>query len=334
MPKILLNALLSHQKIAVFSHIKPDGDCLGAQFGLALWLQAQGKEVIAFNRDEVPDYLHFLADYAQFPLNNTQSLDHDLADVEAILIVDGNKPDRFGEEFERIAKETHLPIYCLDHHPDPANIFATQYTNSDMSSSCEMVYHVISAKESGFDYLSTAAAKCLYTGIITDTGSHAYDSVTPTTLRASAHLLELGNFKPNEIQEKLYASKNLNEIKLLGLALTTLKLHFNDQIATIETPYTFFAQSGATPDQTEGIVHYALSIEGVKAAVFFKELANEGVVKMSLRSKSELDVNEWGKQINGGGHAKAAGAKLSGTLQEVKTRVLAVGKTLLDKHVL
>lgn len=334
MPKHLLNALLSHQKIAIFSHIKPDGDCLGAQFGLALWLKELGKEVISFNRDEVPPYLQFLAEVAKVPLKNTQTLGIDLAEVEAILIVDGNKADRFGEDFEKFVAQSTLPIYCLDHHPDPDTLFAAQYTDATMSSSCEMVYHLIAEKKEGFDALSKSAAKCIYTGIITDTGSHAYDSVTPTTLRASAHLMEIGDFKPNEIQEKLYASKNLNEIKLLGLALNTLTLHFDNQIATIETPSSFFEESGATTDQTEGIVQYALSIEGVKAAVFFKEIKEEGVVKMSLRSKSTLDVNEWGKQINGGGHAKAAGAKLNGTLAEVKERVLAVGKSLLDKEIL
>jgi len=327
MSKDLLNALLSHSSIHIVSHIRPDGDCLGAQFGLAAWLKALGIQVRCLNEDTVPDYLSFLPAYTQL---NVETITQDkLQNAEAILVVDGNAPHRFGRVLDEWANNPSCPIYCLDHHPEPADIFTERYVDTSMSSSCEMVYKLISCHPAGFSYLNAGAAKSIYTGILTDTGSHAFDSVTSETLKASAHLMELGNFKPNEIHEALYSSRNLNEIRLLGLALNTLELHENGAIATIEVHEAFYEQTNTKPEDTEGIVNYALSVEGVKAALFLKD-TTEGI-KMSLRSKSALNVNEWAKQLNGGGHAKAAGAKMPGKLLDVKQQALAIGRVMLSE---
>lgn len=331
MPQTLLNELLSHQNIAIVSHIKPDGDCLGTQFALARWLQQIGKTVFCFNQDEVPNYLNFLAEYGDQQLFSTNHLTEKIHDVEALLLVDGSRANRFGHEIETWLQNPTIPVYCMDHHPDAeTNLFQAYYIDTSMSSCCEMAYHLIGLHVDGFDHLDIQAAKCLYTGIITDTGSHAFDSVTPKTLRASAHLMEIGQFKANEIQEALYSSRNLNEIRLLGKALNTLQTHFDGQIATIEVHSSFYSETGTNSDQTEGMVNYALSIEGVKAAIFFKEVPDEGLIKMSLRSKSEINVNEWAKPLNGGGHAKAAGARMKGSLNEIKEKALSIGKELFN----
>lgn len=324
-PKFLFSHLLNHQRIAIFSHIRPDGDCLGAQFGLADWLRSLGKVVYCFNEDPIPAYLCFLSDYTESSLLPSDA--YHKHQIDALLVVDGNKAERFGQIFEQILSQNTLPLYCLDHHPDVPDIYDAQYTRTDMSSSCEMVYHLIECHPEGASKLTKGAAKCLYTGITTDTGSHAFDSVSAQTLRASAHLMEIGQFRPNEIHEKLYSSRKMNEIRLLGLALNTLQTHFDGQIATIEVRKDFYEQTQTLPEDTEGIVNYALSIEGVKAAIFFKEVEED--IKMSLRSKSDLDVNAWGKQLNGGGHKKAAGAKLQGSLEEVKAKALAIGHQML-----
>lgn len=330
MPHPLLTELLKHHRIAILSHIKPDGDCLGAQFAFARWFKNMGKRVDCYNRDGVPDYLTFLAQYGAQELINTQDLSQKLESADAVLIVDGNAPNRFGEDFEKWAQNPVKPLYCLDHHPDAdLSLFHASYINTSMSSSCEMTYHLLNSHENGTAYFDPETAKCLYTGIITDTGSHAFDSVSPATLRASAHLMEIGEFKANEIHEALYSTRSMNEIRLLGKALNTLETHEDGQIATIEIHSSFYEQTQTTPDQTEGIVNYALSIEGVKAAIFFKEVPGEDFIKMSLRSKSSLNVNLWAKPLNGGGHAKAAGARMQGTLAEVKAKALEIGKKMI-----
>lgn len=327
MPQKLLNQLLSHSSIHIISHIRPDGDCLGAQFGLALWLKSLGIEVHCLNEDGVPAYLSFLQKFSEL---DTHAFDTEkLKQAEAILVVDGNALHRFGKALAEWSQKPSCPIYCLDHHPDPSDIFDEQYVDTSMSSSCEMVYHLIASHPAGFSYLSKNAAKCIYTGILTDTGSHAFDSVTPATFKASAHLMEIGAFKPNEIHEALYSSRKMNEIQLLGLALNTIELHADGALATIEVHQEFYDQTQTQPEDTEGIVNYALSVEGVKAALFLKD--TQDGIKMSLRSKSDLNVNEWAKHLNGGGHAKAAGAKLQGSLAEVKRKALQIGQEMLQE---
>ena len=313
----LVAELLSHSKVAVFSHIRPDGDCIGSQVGISLWLRLNGVHVRAFNQDPLPENLLWLMDL--FPIE-TPSLS-DLDDFDAVLFVDGNQLSRFGELAESLV-HAQIPLYMIDHHPDPSDIFDEMISVASASSTGELVYRLYEAHD--LDQLIPAACKALYTGLVTDTGSFQFESVIPATLAAASDLLTRGEFRPNEIIDRLYANKSWGQIVLLGKALETIQTHLDGQIASITVTQEMFEETGTAPSDTEGFVKYPLSLDGVMGCVLFREDPDR--IKVSLRSRSSLDVHSWAKKINGGGHAKAAAGWIKAPMEQAKEAVLAMGE--------
>lgn len=301
----------------VFSHIRPDGDCIGSQVALCRWLQKNGIEVSAFNDDDVPENLLWLTDY--FPIQ--KPVDEALARCDLFIVVDGNAPHRFGR-YEAWQAEHSLPAMMIDHHPDPEDVFNVTVSVDDASSTCELIYWLYREHDPG--QIDTETAQALYTGIITDTGSFQFDSVKPKTLKAAADILERGKFTPNIVAEKVFSSRRLPQLKLLSRALSSIELYMNNQIAVMSVTQSMLDETGTTNADTEGFVNYPLSILGVKAAVLLKDLNEEGV-KMSLRSKSDVNVNVWAKELGGGGHKKAAGAWHQGPLQRAVEDTVKIG---------
>ena len=315
--KRFIEKVLQHKKIGVFSHTKPDGDCLGAQVALCLWLQKNGVQTVAFNEDEPGNTLSWLADL--FPIQKPQS--GDLATFDAFIIVDGNALHRFGGSAEMLA-DLGKPIYMIDHHPQPENIFEEPISRVDYSSTCELIFELYA--EHNLDQIGEHAAKAMYAGIVTDTGSFQFDSVTSNTLKAASTLLEKGGFKPNEVVERIYSCKTQNQIQLLAKALDTITLKANQQIAIICVTEKMFQETQTNKEDTEGLVSYPLSIQGIKSCVLFREDGDR--IKLSLRSRSEIDVNVWARKLGGGGHKRAAGAWHPGPLNKAIDEVLALGE--------
>ena len=316
--KEFISKVLQHDKVAIFSHLRPDGDCLGSQVALALWLKKNGVEVSAFNEDEIPENMVWLLDF--FPI--TDPTGADLSDFDACIFVDGNALHRFGDFAESTLK-SDKPLYMVDHHPDPDDIFEVPISVVGASSTCELVYHLYAEHDA--DQINGPSARAMYLGIVTDTGSFQFDSVKPATMHAAADLLDRGNFTPNMIAERIYSSRPLRQLKLLSHALDTITLHENGKFASITITQQMFKDTGTTSEDTEGFVQYPLSVEGVQACVLFRE-DNEGRVKLSLRSQSDdIDVNKWARNFNGGGHQKAAGAYYEGNLSDALKDVISVG---------
>lgn len=312
----LIPKLLSHRRIAVFSHIRPDGDAIGSQIGMVLWLRQHGIDAIAFNPDDLPPSIAWLAELHTIIKPSADLLD----DYDAFVYLDGNRPDRFGAVAEHAA-ELGKPLYLIDHHPDPLSIYTDQLWDVKASSTAELVYRIF--KSSSLDHIAREAAIALYTGMVTDTGSFRFDSVSPATHRAAADLLQLGGFKPNLVHEKLYDQRTSNQYALLGLALSGMQFFADGRIGTIHVTRSMFEQTGTSYEDTEAFVSYPMSVKGVEAAVIFVE--HEGRIKLSFRSKTGLDVNQWARQFEGGGHAKAAGGWTEGPLESAIDRVLEVG---------
>lgn len=309
--------LLSHKHIGVFSHLRPDGDCLGSQIGLCRWLVKNGVKAEAFNEDTVSANLLWLTDYFEISKPSTE----DLSAYDAFVFVDGNALHRFGTVAEEVSK-LGKPLYMIDHHPDPEPIFTDSISDTAASSTCELVYLII--KTHNPQKIDEGISKALYAGLMTDTGSFQFESVRPVTMRVAADLLEKGEFRPNEVAEKIYSVRTMNQLRLMGMALETIQLHANQQIATMYVTRAMFEETGTSNEDTEGLVQYPLSIEGVKACVFFRE-EEDGKIKMSLRSRSEIDVNQWARKLHGGGHKKASGARFEGTMEEAIKETLKIG---------
>lgn len=321
--KEFINKLKNYKTIGVFSHLRPDGDCLGAQVALCKWLEKNGWEARAFNDDEVPPNMHWLASHFTIHKPGEKSL----SELDAVILVDGNIPSRFGiigEFYTRLS----LPLFMIDHHPDPADVFTVSVSVPEASSTCELIYKLISEHDIG--QLDKVTAKALYTGMITDTGSLQFDSVTPDTVEIVADLLRKGNFKPNEVIDKIYSNRTLNQFQLLSRSLDTIQMFQNNQVAVMHVTQQMMQDTGTTNMDTEGFVSYPLSIQGVKVAIIFKDMEEDGV-KMSLRSRSRVDVNIWARKLGGGGHKKAAGAWHEGPLQKAISDTIELGKNQIQK---
>jgi len=320
MYKEFIEKITRHQNIAVFSHIRPDGDCLGSQVAFCLWLQKNNINATAFNEDNPSANLAWLNDIFQIEKPNEDRL----SEFDAFVILDGNALHRFGKIAEKITG-LKKPIYMIDHHPQPDSIFEVGISKPSYSSTAELVYELY--REHNINQIDTQAAKAMYVGIVTDTGSYQFDSVTPNTLRAGAELLLRGDFKPNAVVEKVYATKTLNQLQLLSKALDTISLHAHQQIASICVTNAMLESTNTSKEDTEGFVSYPLSISGVKACILFRE--DNDRIKISLRSRSEIDVNVWARKINGGGHKKAAAGWHTGPLEQAMTDVIAIGEQQL-----
>jgi phosphoesterase RecJ-like protein len=310
-----------HSKIAVFSHVRPDGDCLGSQVAFCLWLEKNGIEAVALNEDKPGANLAWLQNV--FPIQNPREVD--LSTFDAFAVLDGNALHRFGERAESIT-QYGKPIYMIDHHPDPDDIYEASISRTDYSSTAELVYELYA--EHDITQINAPAAKALYVGLVTDTGSFQFDSVTPNTMRAAADLLSRGGFKPNDVVERVYSTKTLEQLHLLSRALQTIQLYADQQIAIICVTKSMFDSTNTTKEDTESFVSYPLSIEGVKACILFRE--DDDRIKISLRSRSEVDVNLWARQINGGGHKKAAAGWHPGPLEQAIEEVVALGAIQLN----
>lgn len=317
----LIQKLKQHSTIGVYSHIRPDGDCIGAQVAACLWLQKNDINVYAFNDDPVPLNMHWLADF--FPIQ--QPDEKHLRKCDAFLVLDGNSPKRFGSYAEYI-QDDPKPTYMVDHHPDPYDGFDLTISVKEASSTCELVFHLF--LQNDISQIDEEAAKALYTGILTDTGSLQYDSVTPETMNIASELLRLGDFRPNEVAERVFSNKSLNKLHLLSMAMGTIELFEDNQIAIMYVTEEMLEETETTNDDTEGFVAHPLSVRGIKAAILFKALGDG--VKMSLRSKSdEVNVNIWAQEIGGGGHKKASGAWHPGPLKKTIEEVVAIGSKQL-----
>ncbi len=319
----LIKKLKSHSRVGVYSHIRPDGDCIGAQVAACRWLEKNGVTAFAFNDDSIPLNLQWLTRY--YPVE--KPTEQKLKKCDAFLLLDGNSPPRFGS-FAEYIQDDPKPTYMVDHHPDPQDGFELSISVEEASSTCELMFHLY--LQNDIKQMDEEAAKALYTGILTDTGSLQYDSVTPETMNIASELLRLGGFRPNEVAEKVFSNKRLNQLHLLSKAMGTIELHEDNQIATMYVTSSMLEETDTTNDDCEGFVAYPLSVTGIKAAILFKDLG-EGV-KMSLRSKSnDVDVNKWAREIGGGGHKKASGAWHKGPLQKAIDDVVEIGSEQLDK---
>ena len=321
--KEFIKNVKKYRRIGVYSHIRPDGDCIGSQVALCLWLQKNGFDPIAFNDDDIAENLIWLTDY--FPVQKAEQQDFESCDL--LIVLDGNAPHRFGS-YKTFQDESRRPVFMIDHHPNPEDAFDLSISVDDASSTCELIYNLY--KEHDISQIDENVAKALYTGLITDTGSLQYDSVTPETMHAAAHLLELGDFRPNLVAERVFSNQTLPQLQLLSMALSTIQLFENNQIAVMTVTKEMLDKTGTTNADTGGFVSYPLSITGIKAAVLLKDLDHEGV-KMSLRSKSEVDVNKWARELGGGGHKKAAGAWHKGPLETAINETVEIGSKQIQE---
>lgn len=318
-----IQKIKKYKHVGVVSHVRPDGDCLGAQIALCSWLQQNGLNCTAFNEDEVPENLTWLQKEV-----SVQKFDNEkLEECDLFILVDGNSLPRFGYFAEWIANRER-PVWMIDHHPNPDDGFEIAISVEDASSTCELIYQLY--MEHNPDQISEVNAKAMYTGIITDTGSLQFESVAPQTVRAAAELLERGEFRPNEVAERVFSNRSIGQMHLLSEALKTIRMHADNQIAVMFVTTEMLKRTNTTKTDCEGFVNYPLSIDTAKAAILLKDFEDDGI-RISFRSRSRVDVNTWANNFGGGGHKKAAGAWHPGPLEKAIEEIIEIGTRQLKR---
>lgn len=319
--------LLTPKSIVITCHKNPDGDAIGSSIALDLFLKKEGHDSKVIIPNEFPDFLNWLPasqDCLVYDKNVEKAATlFEKADV--IFTLDFNNFSRTGTMETELtkAKEIGTPFVMIDHHQAPDDYATATYSDIEMCSTCEMVYHFIDAMK-GHNKISAAIATLLYTGIMTDTGSFKYSSTTATTHRVIANLIDKGA-NGTRIHQEIYDTNSPNRMQLLGVALRNLTILPEYHTAYITLSQRELEEHHFKKGDTEGFVNYALSVKGIVLAVIFIENKKDNIIKMSLRSKGAFSVNEMAREhYQGGGHNNAAGGKSDLPMQETITNFISI----------
>lgn len=298
------------ENIFLASHINPDGDNLGSMLGLAIALQSIGKNVTILKSDIIPSDFKFLPGS-----NLIQKYDETQGNIDLFITLDCSDTDRLGDNKKLLEKSNC--ILNIDHHISNTGFGDVNIVDSTASATGELVYYVI--KEMNIE-LTQEIATNLYTAINTDTGSFKYDSVTSVTHRIVADLLDTG-FDKKMINTNLYENMSFTRMKLFIKSLTTLQTFNNDEIAIITVTQDMLKETGATLEDSEGIISFIRKLSTVEAACLLKEIDKEDI-KISLRTKNYLDASKICGEFDGGGHKRAAGCTIYKTIEESQKSIV------------
>ena len=304
-------ALRDHQRFAILSHVRPDGDALGSQIALTLSLQAMGKNVKTWNEDGMLEKYRFVPHADILVRPPAQPEDFDVA-----IALDTATQNRLGKAGEAVRSAT-LWIN-IDHHPSNPKYGDLVYIDEHSPATGQILFELMKSEQLPMD---RAIAENLFVAISTDTGSFQYPNTSARTFEIAAELVRAGVDVGN-LSQQTYDNYPRRRIELLRVLLDNMRFDANGKIASFSLSRKLAAEVGAEPEDNEGLIDHLRAIQGVIVAVFFEELP-EGKVRVSMRSKSEAaDVCAICQKFGGGGHKLAAGARVRGSLTEVQERVL------------
>jgi phosphoesterase RecJ-like protein len=316
--------LSTKKKIVIVPHKNPDGDAIGSTLGLYHYLIKSGHKVNVLVPNDYPSFLKWIPGNETILKYDYQSgvCDALIKDADIIFTLDFNAFHRTGD-MESVLTESNGLKIMIDHHQAPDDYATYMYSDVSMSSTCEMVYHFIDMLGNA-DAVDSNIATCLYVGIMTDTGSFRFPSTTNTTHNIVAKLIERGA-NNSDIHNNVYDTNSYERLQLLGCALSNLKV-----IPELRTAYITLSQNelqkyNYKKGDTEGVVNYGLSLDGNILAAIFIEDRNEGIIKISLRSKGSFSVNEMSRaHFGGGGHTNAAGGKSYLSLEKTVEKFISI----------
>jgi bifunctional oligoribonuclease and PAP phosphatase NrnA len=320
--------LSTPKKIAIIPHRSPDGDAMGSTLGLYHFLLKLNHQPVVIAPNEFPDFLDWLpaSDKVVIFESDRAFATKTLQESELIFTLDFNALHRTGE-MEPVLQSLNAPFIMIDHHQKPDSYAAYMYSSTHFGSTCEMLYNFIDFV--GYKSLiDQTIATCIYTGIVTDSGSFRFPSTTAVTHRIVADLIEKGIDNSN-VHNLLFDNSSYNRIQLMGRALQNMKLLPEFKTSYITLSQQELDQFHYIKGDTEGLVNLGLSIKGIIFAAIFIEHKDENIIKISFRSQGAFDVNQFAREhFNGGGHINAAGGKSYQSLKETVNKFENIVKTI------
>lgn len=304
--------LMEHDHFLVVSHVQPDGDAVSSTLAVGWLLSCLGKNYVMVNEGPIPKRMDYLWQADQIHDLSAAPLERKF---EHVICVDCADFRRVGTTKEWFADGVKL--LNIDHHPTNDAFGTVNMVVPDAAATAEILYDFVSYM--GLE-LNKEVATALYTGILTDTGGFRYASTTPKVMEIASRLLEYGVDGP-ALSELLLEQMTLPQLRLLTRALNGLQISEDGLIAWVSITDEDLQATGASHEDMEGIVNYPRNIQGVETGLLFKVI-NEQAVKVSMRSAGKVDVAKVAKHFGGGGHIRAAGARMEGTLDMIIPQVL------------
>lgn len=309
--------ITSPKKVVITTHYKPDADALGSSLAMANYLLKLGHEVTVITPSDYPYFLHWMKgneDVLNYEDKNHQSKAIErIINADIIFCLDFSCLKRL-QGFQEWVEKSNAYIVNIDHHQDPKDFADFRYWSTDAAATCELVYELI-VELGDKDKIDKEIAECLYAGIMTDTGGFRHPNTTKNVHLITAELIDLGADN-SRISRLIYDTNSINRLKFIGFAITRRLTILED----LNTAYfaiskkdlrKYHSQTG----DTEGLVNYALSLDGIKIAALFTE--REDGIKISFRSTEDVAVNKFAAEyFDGGGHVNASGGKSTLSLSE------------------
>ncbi len=322
--KEIKQLLETPKQIVIVPHKNPDGDAIGSTLGLFHYLKTKGHDAVVIAPNDYPKFLKWI------PGENT-IIKHESNTVKANTLIE-NADLIFTLDFNSLSRtgsmEPHLTVakgikIMIDHHQQPEDYAKYVYSDVSLSSTSEMIYHFLEML-GDLKAINKDIATSLYVGIMTDTGSFRFASTTSKTHRVVADLIDKGANNA-QIHHNVYDTNTFGRTQLLGCALNNLKVIPEHKTAYISLTQSELNKFNFKKGDTEGFVNYGLSVKNVVFAAIFIEHKKEGIIKISLRSKGNFDVNEFARNhFNGGGHLNAAGGRSELSLKDTLEKFISI----------
>lgn len=310
------NKLSKEESVALFCHIRPDGDTVGSAVALKLALEHKGVKATVFCNDPVPERFFFQPHVCEIASDFK-------GDFSALVAVDSADENRLGDFAEAFLK--HKNTYSIDHHVSNTRYAKYNYV-LDSSANAENVYNLI--KLLGVE-INGDIANLLAMGIITDTGNFRHKNVSAQTFAVMGELVSKGA-DVNKIVYNMFTKQSPERAKLFGLVMSKIRYFHNGRFAVATVTSAQFEQTGAKQDESEGFIDFVMGIMGVEVGACVMEMS-ENKYKISLRSNTNANVNNVAGAFGGGGHVLASGCRISGDYEDVIDRLcFEVSKELID----
>lgn len=328
--KEIVESILNAEKIVITSHKSPDGDSIGSSLGMLRFIRALGKNAVICHPDACPSFIEWLkGDDEILDFESNQAVvTSEMMSADLIFCLDYNGSGRMGKEMGEVLLAATGKKIMIDHHPEPEDIFDLAASHPEVCSTSQLIVELI-VQSGHSEKLSKEIGTPLYLGIVTDTGSFRFSSVSARTHELVAILLQHGVMQA-EIHENTFDHNRLDQMKLRGFAIAErMEVLESERMAIVALSETDLDRFNYIKGDTEGLVNVALSIDGVDVAVMLSE--SDGKVKMSFRSMGDIAVNTFARDhFEGGGHANAAGGVSFLSLQETVDKIKQLAPTYFN----
>ena len=314
-----------HHHFLITTHINPEGDAVGSEVGLALFLQNLGKKTVIVNSSAIPANCLFLPLAGFIKIYPEDYAPDILESADAIFIVDVNSWQHVGP-FGDVIRASSKPRVCIDHHQCPEEGFAGVTVSDTKAAAAGLLIFDLIQFMGG--EITPDIAEALYTAVSTDTGSFRFSNTDARAFRAAAELCEKGA-KPFSVFRKVSA-KRWGAVRLIGSALSTLEKTADGKIAWIHVTRDMFEEAGAEYEDSDGLLEFVRPVRGVEICIIFKEDSG-GEVKVSMRSNGAVDAFAIAKLHGGGGHRLAAGMTVGGPIHKAIARTIAECAEIVKK---